>query len=111
MFIYFVSRQQIQASKNDAIVGRMSVLYFNKRYKRSGTLWESRYKSCLVQNEEYLMQLYRYIKSNPVRAKMVDAPAEYTGSSYQYSTLAQATKLRIAHTSYQALGNTKQKRL
>jgi putative transposase len=44
------------------------VRYFNVCYGRSGTLWEGRYKSCLVQAEDYLLQLYRYIELNPVRA-------------------------------------------
>jgi putative transposase len=68
-------------------LGRMYVLYFNKRYKRSGILWEGRYESCLVQSEAYLMQLYRYIELNPVRAAMVNDPAEYKWSSYQCNAL------------------------
>jgi putative transposase len=42
-------------------LGRMYVMYFNRSYKRTGTLWEGRFKSCLVQEETYLMQVYRYI--------------------------------------------------
>ncbi|GIU31948.1 transposase [Shewanella schlegeliana] len=58
-------------------LGRQYVRYFNYTYKRSGTLWEGRYKSCLVQAEDYLLQLYRYIELNPVRANMVDDPCKY----------------------------------
>ncbi len=43
-------------------LGRMYVIYFNKAYKCSGTLWEGRYRSCLVQNEKHLLELYRYIE-------------------------------------------------
>ena len=64
-------------------LGRHYVRYFNKVYKRSGTLWEGRFKSCLVQSEEYLLQCYRYIELNPVRANMVNDPADYIWSSYQ----------------------------
>ncbi|CAH1385252.1 hypothetical protein NTGM5_10134 [Candidatus Nitrotoga sp. M5] len=52
-------------------IGRMYVRYFNDTYHRSGTLWEGRFKSCLVQSERYLLKLYRYIELNPVRADMV----------------------------------------
>jgi putative transposase len=50
-------------------LGRMYVMYFNRSYKRTGTLWEGRFKSCLVQEEVYLMQVYRYIEMNPVKVK------------------------------------------
>ena len=52
-------------------LGRHYVQYFNKVYKRSDTLWEGRFKSCLVQAADYLLQCYRYIEMNPVRAGMV----------------------------------------
>ncbi|GAA0780243.1 hypothetical protein GCM10009193_16020 [Shewanella aestuarii] len=58
-------------------LGRQYVRYFNYPYKRTGTLWEGRFKPCLVQTKDYLIQLYRYIELNPVRAKMVNDPAEY----------------------------------
>lgn len=45
-------------------LGRQYVRYFNYSYKRTGTLWEGRYKSCIVQEEHYLLQLYRYIEMN-----------------------------------------------
>ncbi|WP_444895180.1 transposase [Microbulbifer sp. SSSA005] len=56
-------------------LGQVCVRYFNRAYLRSGTLWEGRYKSCLVQAEDYLLQCYRYIELNPVRAGMVRYPA------------------------------------
>ena len=63
-------------------LGRRYVRYFNYKYQRSGTLWEGRYKSCLVQDERYLLEVYRYIELNPVRAEMVTEPGEYRWSSY-----------------------------
>ncbi len=54
----------------------LTPLCINYTYKLTGTLWEGRFKSCLVQTEEYLIQLYRYIELNPVRANMVNDPAE-----------------------------------
>ncbi|MGJ8680571.1 transposase [Paraglaciecola sp.] len=65
----------------------------NRQYHRSGTLWEGRYKSCLVKQENYLLKLYRYIELNPVRAGMVDDPADYTWSSYQCNGLGKKTDL------------------
>jgi putative transposase len=55
------------------------VQYVNKMYKRTGTLWEGRYKSCPTQAETYLLACQRY----PVRANMVNHPAEYKWSSSQ----------------------------
>ncbi len=68
-------------------LGRLYVRYFNHTYQRSGTLWEGRFKSCLVQSERYLLELYRYIELNPVRADMVDKPSDYSWSSYAINAL------------------------
>jgi hypothetical protein len=61
---------------------RRYVQYINKTYKRTGTLWDSRYKSSAVQVESYFLLCQRYIELNPVRAGMVDDPATYRWSSY-----------------------------
>ena len=58
-------------------LGRYYVRYYNQTYRRSGTLWEGRYKSCLVESTDYLLQCYRYIELNPVRAGMVEDPSDY----------------------------------
>ena len=55
-------------------LGRRYVQYFNFEYRRSGTLWEGRFKSCLIQAERYLLKIYRYIELNPSQAGMVDRP-------------------------------------
>jgi REP-associated tyrosine transposase len=57
-------------------LGRKYVRYFNYTYDRTGTLWEGRYKSCLVQDDYYLLAVHRYIELNPVRADMVVDPAD-----------------------------------
>ncbi|WP_435276381.1 transposase [Psychrobium sp. nBUS_13] len=85
-------------------LGRQYVRYFNHSYKRTVTLWEGRYKSCLVQEEEYLLQLYRYIEHNPVRAKMVEDPADYAWSSYQINGLGKESSLCTPHSLYISLG-------
>jgi len=92
-------------------VGRRYVRRFNRDYQRSGTLWEGRFKSCLVQSETYLLQCQRYIELNPVRAGMVSDPAEYIWSSYQCHALGKAIKMISPHAEYLALGNTGQERL
>jgi len=50
-------------------LGRRYVQYFNNEYRRSGTLWEGRFKSCLIQEERYLLEVYWYIELNPARAE------------------------------------------
>ncbi len=92
-------------------LGRRYVQYFNYQYRRSGTLWEGRYKSCLVQAEKYLIEVYRYIELNPVRAKMVEEPSEYVWSSYQINALGKISDLCTAHPEYLRLGETKNERM
>jgi len=62
-------------------LGRCYVGRFNHRHGRTGTLWEGRYKACLVENESYLLQCHRYIELNPVRARMTDNPVTWPWSS------------------------------
>ena len=92
-------------------IGRKYVRYINKTYKRSGSLWEGRFKAGLVDSEAYLLTCMRYIEMNPVRAAMVTHPGEYRWSSY--SVNAQETKdslLIQAHPIYKQLGNDKTSR-
>ena len=89
-------------------LGRQYVRYFNCSYKRSGTLWEGRYRSCLVQEEDYLLQLYRYIELNPVRAHMIKEPSEYIWSSYQSNALGKQSRLCTPHPLYLSLGENTQ---
>jgi putative transposase len=85
-------------------IGRSYVQYFNREYHRSGTLWEGRFKSCLVQDTTYLLELYRYIEMNPVRAEMVNDPGEYRWSSYQINGLGKFSDLCKPHQEYLSLG-------
>ncbi|MFT4993222.1 MAG: putative transposase [Paraglaciecola sp.] len=91
-------------------LGRQYVGYFNRCYDRTGTLWEGRYKSCLVQAEDYLLQLYRYIELNPVRANMTEHPADYHWSSYQINALGKKSELCTPHPLYLALDHDIKKR-
>jgi putative transposase len=58
-------------------LGRNYVALFNGRHGRTGTLWEGRYKACLVDSADYVLRCYRYIELNPVRARLTDDPAAY----------------------------------
>ena len=71
-------------------LGRRYVQYINTTYRRTGTLWDRRYKSSLIQAETYLLSCQRYIELNPVRAAMVDDPAHYRWTSYRHNALGQA---------------------
>lgn len=85
-------------------LGRKYVAHVNTRYRRTGTLWEGRYKSCLVDSEEYILACYRYIELNPVRAGMVESPAEYRWSSHRCNSLGESNHLLRPHPQYLALG-------
>jgi putative transposase len=91
-------------------LGRRYVQYINRAYRRSGSLWEGRYKSSAVQAEAYLFTCMRYIELNPVRAGMVSDPAHYRWSSYRYNGLGQADERLVAHPLYQSLGHNAEER-
>ena len=91
-------------------LGRRYVQRFNFNYRRTGTLWEGRYKSTLVDADSCLLTVYRYIELNPVRAKMVEHAAEYHWSSYQYNAIGKAIKLITPHEQYLKLGSTSAER-
>lgn len=86
--------------------GRKYVQYFNFTYGRTGTLWEGRYKSTLVDADNYLLTAYRYIELNPVRANMVTHASEYPWSSYQGNALGRPIEWLIPHPMYRQLGKT-----
>ena len=85
-------------------LGQRYVQYVNRTYGRSGTLWEGRFRSCLTQEESYLLGCYRYIELNPVRANMVTHPAEYAWSSYAANAQGSPTAIITPHPRYNDLG-------
>ena len=91
-------------------LGRRYVQYINKTYKRTGTLWDSRYKSSLVHADDYLLLCQRYIELNPVRAGMVDDPAQYRWSSYRANGLGQSEDLLTPHAVYLGIDRNNEKR-
>jgi putative transposase len=86
-------------------LGERYVSYVNRRYARTGTLWEGRFNSCLVQSEIYLMICQRYIELNPVRAQLVDDPFRYPWSSYRHNAHGHASMLLTHHELYLRLGD------
>lgn len=92
-------------------MGRGYVQRLNRRYNRTGTLWEGRYKASLIQDDLYLLTCYRYIELNPVRADIVLAPGHYPYSSYHHNANGKTDTLLTTHPVYRSLANTRQGRL
>jgi putative transposase len=100
-------------------LGQRYVPYFNRRHERTGTLWEGRFRSCIVESARYVLACYRYIELNPVRAGMVRDSGRYPWSSYAVNSgirsdafisphaefLALAADSGKQHASYRALFN------
>src|SRR5690348_13748911 len=87
-------------------VGRRYVRYFNERQSRTGTLWEGRYRSTLVQADRYLLACMVYMDLNPVRAGISVSAAEYPWSSHRFYIGAVPDRVVTPHPLFWALGNT-----
>jgi len=87
-------------------LGQRYVQYINRIYKRSGTLWEGHFRSCIAQKDNYLLLCQRYIELNPVRAKMFKRPLDYKCSSYRYHVQGEENSLLTPHFMYENLGET-----
>lgn len=87
------------------MLGERYVQYVNKRYERAGTLWQGRYRSCLVGEDDYFRICQRYIELNPVRAGMVEHPAQYKWSSHLSNAYGDGKGLITPHPLYRALGS------
>ena len=84
-------------------LGQRYVQYVNRRYGRSGTLWEGRFRSCIIEDERYFWTCQRYIELNPVRAGMVSRPGEYKWSSYHANADGVEDPIVTPHNLYQGL--------
>lgn len=87
-------------------VGRRYVRYFNDAHGRTGTLWEGRYKSTLIETERYLLACMAYIDLNPVRAGLVTQARDYPWSSHGHYAGLRADRMVTPHPLYWQLGNT-----
>jgi putative transposase len=92
-------------------MGRGYVQKINRKYRRTGTLWQGRYKASLVQSDEYLLACMKYIEMNPVRSGMVRHPCDYAHSSYACNANGRLNGMISSHSLYVALGRTEDERL
>jgi putative transposase len=91
-------------------LGQRYVQYFNHMHGRSGTLWEGRFRSSIVEQHAYLLRCYRYIELNPVRAGMVAHPRDYLWSSYRINAELAPSAVVTPHAEYTALSGSADKR-
>lgn len=97
-------RDRESASVLMKLLGQRYVQYFNRKHHRSGTLWEGRFRSCLVQDEQYFMVCQRYIELNPVRANIVTAPGDYRWSSFHANAFGRDDPVVEPHSIYSRIG-------
>lgn len=84
--------------------------YFKRQHAYSGHLWQGRYKSCIIEKNNYLLQCGKYIELNPVRAGIVKSPEQYKYSSFEYYSKGTPDKLLIENPLYRELGSTEKRR-
>lgn len=88
------------------LVGDKYVRYFNRRYERTGTLFEGRYRSLPIDSDPYWFTCMRYVEWNPVRARLVSSPEAYRWSSYRWHAFGEPDPLVSPHSLYLGLGDT-----
>lgn len=98
------------AGKLMKALGQRYVQYINRHHLRTGTLWEGRFRSCIVDEEAYYLTCQRYIELNPVRADMVEHPRSYPWSSYRVNAEGLASQLITPHALYLRLAQSDQDR-
>jgi putative transposase len=80
--------------------------YFNRKYRRTGSLWDGRFWAAPVRTDAYVLACHRYVELNPVRAGIVEAPAEYSWSSHRANIGRDASAILTLHPSIRALGSS-----
>ena len=98
------------AGKLMKLLGQRYVQYINRTYNRSGTLWEGRFRSSIIEQQHYLFVCQRYIEMNPVRAGIVNHPGEYHWSSYRINGQGDKSDLITHHVLYQNLAHNDEER-
>jgi putative transposase len=78
--------------------------FFNRKHRRTGTLWEGRFRSCLVESREYVLSCHRYIETNPLRAELVRVAADYPWSSFPCNAGISKDPLITPHAEILAIG-------
>lgn len=99
-------RKKNSASLLMKYLGQFYTQYINKTYQRRGTLWEGRFRSCMLDESDYILLCSRYIELNPVRVGIVSNPEEYRWSSYHANGSGKKNPLLTLHESYRRLGST-----
>jgi putative transposase len=99
-------RRATAVSMTMQVAGSRYVGYFNRRYSRTGTLFEGPFKSMFIDSETYWFTCMRYVELNPIRAGLVSDPAEYRWSSYRANALGIEDQLIVPHSLYLALGES-----
>ena len=105
--VHLIVTPQIQNGLSATMknVGQTYVRYFNRRYERTGGLFDGRYRSLVIDSDRYWFTCMRYVELNPVRAGIVARPEEYRWSSYGFNGLGKRDDLIVPHGLYLALGN------
>jgi putative transposase len=98
------------ASRTMQAVGRSYVVWFNRKYGRTGTLWEGRFRATVVDTDRYFLACMRYVEENPPRAGLVDAPADYRWSSHHANALGVPIPYVTPHPVYLGLGRSDESR-
>jgi putative transposase len=91
-------------------LGHRYVAYFNRKYRRSGTLWGGRYRSIIIADERYWLTCLRYVELNPLRAKLIEAPESYRWSSYRTHAFGEPSRWLADHDVYRRLGSSPEER-
>jgi putative transposase len=106
--IHFIVTPQVEGGLSSTMktVGDTYVRYFNRRYERTGGLFEGRYRSLVIDSDAYWYTCMRYVELNPVRAGLVIRPEDYRWSSYRSHGLGEHDNLTVPHQMYLTLGNS-----
>jgi putative transposase len=105
---HFVVTPETKSALSDAMQDLLSeyTKYFNRKYGRSGTLWNSRFKAKPIEDERYWLNCLRYVEANPVEAKIVTTPDRYPWSSYRVHATGEPSEWLVLHHVYLSLGKT-----
>ena len=87
-------------------IGIRHTHYFNRKYGRTGTIWNERYGAALLDNERYWYNCFRYVDLNPFRAQVVKTPEDSRWSSYRFHALGESRDWLTPHPLYLRLGAT-----
>ena len=110
--VHILVTPECEASAADLMknVGQNYVQYINRRHDRFGTLWQGRFRSCVVDEENYFLVCQRYIELNPVRACLTTHPVDYPWSSYRANAHGEADPVVRPHIAYRAISHDKKER-